>query len=98
VPLLGAHRHAAATATRPTARDTARLVTALENSHNKSVSQVVPWFVREMPPTYFRIFGEETQRRHLRAIAALFDEELRVRGQHFHRAHRMLPCPFYRPA
>lgn len=78
VVAAGARRHAVSAVVTPP--DTARLVASLEASHAKSIESLVPWFATQMPPTYFRVFGEDTQRRHLRAIAALFDEELRVRA------------------
>lgn len=73
---LGARRLAVAAVSHP---DASKLISSLESSSKTNLSQVVPWFAEQMPTTYFRIFGEETQRRHLRAISTLFDDDLNLK-------------------
>lgn len=65
-------------ASQVTKPDASALKTTLSHSHSETLAKVVPWFLEQMPATYFRIFGSGTQRRHLRAIAALLDTELNV--------------------
>jgi glutamate dehydrogenase len=46
---------------------------SLEDAHHLSASEVVPWFFKEMPNSYFNIISEESRMRHLRALTALRD-------------------------
>jgi hypothetical protein len=37
----------------------------------RNVQQTVPWFLRSMPPSYFRQIDSELQKQHLQAVASL---------------------------
>ena len=66
----------AADAARPT---TAAMTEVLAQQQREAAARAVPWFVEQMPDTYFRQVGEHAQARHLRTIAAIFqDSQLQV--------------------
>jgi hypothetical protein len=43
----------------------------LEDFHNASAEDVVPWFFKMMPPLYFDLLSRDTRMYHLRALTAL---------------------------
>jgi glutamate dehydrogenase len=45
----------------------------LEDLHNASASEIVPWFFKTMPSLYFNLLSEDTRMFHLRALTALKD-------------------------
>ena len=45
----------------------------LEDLHNASASEIVPWFFKRMPDLYFNLVKEDTRMFHLRALTALKD-------------------------
>lgn len=49
----------------------ADLINDIVSSQTRSVHQTVPWFLKTMPPSYFRQVDTELQRQHLLTIAAL---------------------------
>jgi len=56
-----------AAAARP---DVSELTAILEQQQKAAAKQIVPWFVEQMPDSYFRQVSAEAQRSHLRAITA----------------------------
>lgn len=54
----------------PAAPDTAGLVDELARSFRDTATNMVPWFVAQMPPMYFQDTDRATQLAHLRAIIA----------------------------
>lgn len=46
------------------------LIEALDSSFRRTVDELVPWFLEQMPPAYFSDHDRDTQMAHLRAIAA----------------------------
>ncbi len=46
------------------------LIEALDTSFRRTVDELVPWFLEQMPPAYFSDHDRDTQMAHLRAIAA----------------------------
>jgi hypothetical protein len=47
------------------------LLTALQRHHQEAAKREVAWFVKNMPPAYFRQVAGRSQEMHLRAITAL---------------------------
>ncbi|POM61881.1 NAD-specific glutamate dehydrogenase, partial [Phytophthora palmivora] len=47
------------------------MLRALEKFQKESASKTVPWFLQNMPPSYFRSIDEEDRVQHLNAITAL---------------------------
>ena len=54
------------------------LMEELKAHQKRAAEAAVPWFVKEMPETYFRVVSPAVQRRHLRAITALSSPDLSV--------------------
>jgi hypothetical protein len=77
VPLLrrapsaanGPHRVKSALAMTKASAD--NLIQELAAHHNEAAKREAPWFVANMPESYFRLMSDEAQTRHLRAITAL---------------------------
>ena len=65
--LLNTAAQSAAAAARP---DVSELTAILEQQQRKAAKAIVPWFVEQMPDSYFRQVSAEAQRSHLRAITA----------------------------
>ena len=65
--LLNTAAQSAAAAARP---DVSELTAILEQQQRKAAKAIVPWFVEQMPDSYFRQVSAEAQRGHLRAITA----------------------------
>jgi len=67
-----------------TAADAARpsvvaMTETLAQQQREAAARAVPWFVKQMPDTYFRQVGAQAQASHLRAIAAILqDSQLQV--------------------
>ncbi|KAK1946548.1 NAD-specific glutamate dehydrogenase [Phytophthora citrophthora] len=51
------------------------MLRALDKFQKESASKTVPWFLQNMPPSYFRSIGEEDRVQHLNAITALVGAE-----------------------
>ncbi|KAG6946360.1 hypothetical protein JG688_00016093 [Phytophthora aleatoria] len=51
------------------------LLRALDKFQKESASKTVPWFLKNMPPSYFRSIDEEDRLQHLNAITALVNAQ-----------------------
>ena len=60
--LLNTAAQSAAAAARP---DVSELTAILEQQQREAAKQIVPWFVEQMPDSYFRQVSAEAQRSHL---------------------------------
>ena len=65
--VLSTATRSVAAAARP---DVSELTAILEQQQREAAKQIVPWFVEQMPDSYFRQVSAEAQRGHLRAITA----------------------------
>ena len=52
-----------------------QMLRALDKFQKDSASNTVPWFLENMPPSYFRSIHEEDRLQHLNAITALVGAE-----------------------
>ncbi|KAI9918665.1 hypothetical protein PsorP6_011806 [Peronosclerospora sorghi] len=54
---------------------TEELLRALDKFQKQAASKTVPWFLKNMPPAYFRSIQEEDRLQHLNAITALVNAQ-----------------------
>jgi hypothetical protein len=50
--------------------------------HHAAAQQLVPWFLRSMPASYFRQVPRQEQLDHLKAVHALYNPQLPLQGAH----------------
>ena len=73
--VLSTATRSVAAAARP---DVSELTSILEQQQREAAKQIVPWFVEQMPDSYFRQVSAEAQRSHLRAITAFSSQGFSV--------------------
>ena len=68
------------------------MIYELQQSQTRTIETVVPWFLRQMPPSYFQQIPDRLRTDHIKAIAAVQDANM-VRTVAFW-GSRKVPCGF----
>lgn len=58
-----------------TGQNQEELLQALNNFQKEAASKTVPWFIENMPPSYFRTISEKERLQHINAITALVNAQ-----------------------
>ena len=71
---LRAHRHKASVAAlQPRDNEAQKTIAKVVSRYARTQEQLVPWFLEQMPRSYFALVPESSQLAHLQAAAGLFD-------------------------